>query len=574
MPGITGFIKTNSNFNIDNMTNSMMNFDKLVKGDTFSDDKVIISEVKLDFCKNKFLDKDDLIIFVNGNCFNITEINQQFKLNASVIEEIFYEAYKNNILDSVLKNINGFFEAVIYDKNNSKISLISDRRGTHFLFYYIKDNHFAFAGEAKSIVSLKDIDLTINKNSFNCFMELGYLLQDATWFENIKLIKPSSIFEYNINTGEYSQRYYWKFSEIKPSQITYDEAVNKLAKLLPNAVKKMYFKDDILLVPLSGGLDSRMIAVSLYEQNHNTEQNFVTFGEKGCRDIEISSLIAKKMKQTHRTYSITNENVVVDRKNDIWYIDGLHSIQHTHGFNTAKYFPKETTTYFTGIVGGEIYGAVYRPDDEYVDKLPSKEMFKNIFKNQINLLNINDDYYNLHSYYPIILDNAIRKFSLVSMSYTFTHHDVMFPFLDNDLLDFILSVPDEYKKDYKLYFDALKKAFPYWYTKIPFQSADGFNPETWLQKRKRKFMTKIRKIFKIHEQGHYFDYAKYIQNPDTQLEMDKILSSKNNFISAQGDDFISKYKNENWENIRFNPDLALKLITVKLYFDKIEEILK
>ena len=64
---------------------------------------------------------------------------------------------------------------------------------------------------------------------------------------------------------------------------------------------------------------------------------------------------------------------------------------------------------------------------------------------------------------------------------------------------------------------------------------------------------------------------KYIKKPDIQVKMEQILKAPNQFVKTQNNDFIEKYKHKNWNTIRFNPDLALKFITVKIYFDKVEE---
>ncbi len=162
---------------------------------------------------------------------------------------------------------------------------------------------------------------------------------------------------------------------------------------------------------------------------------------------------------------------------------------------------------------------------------------------------------------------------MVVVQYLLAHNDVMLPFLENDLMDFILAVPEEYKKDYKLYFSALKKAFPYWYTKIPFQSAGGFNPETAWQKRKRKLKEKIKTFLKIKQQNHFFDYDAYILNQNTQQKMEVLFKTPNKFLVRQNDDFISQYKEEHWKSVRYNAVLALRLVTVKIYFDKVAEVI-
>lgn len=46
-------------------------------------------------------------------------------------------------------------------------------------------------------------------------MDLGYLVDEHTWFKHIKLIKPASVVEHDVNTNKPKQYYDWKWSDIE-----------------------------------------------------------------------------------------------------------------------------------------------------------------------------------------------------------------------------------------------------------------------------------------------------------------------------------------------------------------------
>ena len=96
--------------------------------------------------------------------------------------------------------------AFIYDKNKQKILLISDRHGLYYNYYYKNEDDFIFAPEVKCFLTLNNINKKINPMAFDCFMELGYIVGDNTWFEKIKLQNPSSILIYDIKTKELSKK--------------------------------------------------------------------------------------------------------------------------------------------------------------------------------------------------------------------------------------------------------------------------------------------------------------------------------------------------------------------------------
>ena len=97
-------------------------------------------------------------------------------------------------------------------------------------------------------------------------MDLGYLLGEHTWFKHVHLIKPATVVEYDIAAETVSQHYYWTWSEIKPNNLGFDDAVDALYEFLPNAVLRRFNPDEHALVSLlSGGLDSRVI-LAIVEQ--------------------------------------------------------------------------------------------------------------------------------------------------------------------------------------------------------------------------------------------------------------------------------------------------------------------
>lgn len=522
---------------------------------------------------NSTIENDNFLIFVSGNCYNLHDVAKDYDVNFSSFEDFIYTSIKQNILEDVLNKLDGIFQICIYDKVNKKIKLISDRFGCKFIYYYFKDGEFAFAPTVKALLSTK-ADLTIEPIAFECFLELGYLLEDYTWFKNIKLIKPASILEYDIETQSLFQKHYWSYSEIQQQDISFDNAVENLGELFKKAIKKRYNPNEQICVPLSGGLDSRMIAAAFNELKQTPNLNFVTFGQKNCSDFKISNMIAKKMKQKQKLFVLDNEDIIVDRKNLVWEVDGLFSIQHMHGLNKLKEYPKHIETIFSGGIGGEVYGCTYHPTEENWNKIPKEEFYLNIYKNQTKNINLDMKYYNIPHYHPHIITNALRKFTLASQQYVMSFFNLYLPFLDNEMIEFLFSIKESYRKDYNLYLNALRKAFPDFYNKIPLQKTIDKKNETKFQIRQQKIKKIIKKILKIREQNYFFNYPIYVRNENVQKEIIKILDKPNSFFKENNLSFIQEYKEQNFNKIRYNTEEVLKLVTAKLYFDFVAEKLE
>lgn len=233
------------------------------------------------------------------------------------MKNFLFDAYENKCLEEKLNKLDGYFNAIIYDSNINKLFLISDRYGMRMLYYYFKDEKFAWSGEVKGLLALDFVDKTISKESFDCFIDLGYLLEDNTWFKNIKLIKPATIMEFDLNTKKLSQKYYWKWSEIKPSNLSFDEAVDKVGFIFIDAVKKRFNPNEEITLALSGGLDSRAIFAAINKLYPDYKGLAKTFGIEGCDDIEIAKLVISKTNWEHKIFHFTSNNWFEPRLNKI-----------------------------------------------------------------------------------------------------------------------------------------------------------------------------------------------------------------------------------------------------------------
>ena len=185
------------------------------------------------------------------------------------LTELLSEAYESNKLNQFLNQLDGYFCAVIYDEKTKKITLISDRYGMRLLYWYEKDGAFAWGSEIKAILACNGTCKKINKAGLKCFMDLGYFLGEDTFFEMIRLIKPATVLTFDLSTRKIDQHYYWTWSEIKLSNLSFEDAVDELGERFLKAVKKRFNPDQSIGISLSGGLDSRAIFAAVNKLSPN-----------------------------------------------------------------------------------------------------------------------------------------------------------------------------------------------------------------------------------------------------------------------------------------------------------------
>lgn len=443
-------------------------------------------EIKSEFCDNIFevghisikenecksYKKDNIIVFIDGYVYNTDEIQEKFRYAQTIFSQQILLAYQDNKLDDVLSLANGYFVGVLYDQLKKKILLFSDRLGTRFLYYYHKDEKFLFSGEIKGFQSLEFVDKTIDSVSVECFVNGGnnfYLLGDNTYFKNIKLLKPATILEYDIEKNMVNQKYYWTFSNIKKQNISYEDAVDKLHDLVEKAVLKRVKglnKDDFAL-PLSGGLDSRLIFAIL--NNYQMMPSFIyTNGSPNCSDVKYAKRLCKKYHYKHYINLPKNvENYLDNAKNTTSLTEGMCMFCE---YGTYNFFPQRFV--ITGYVGDMVMGESFKSDPNMLDKRMDATIAEHFFGKFKELSDYKDHYFDIDKIEASLFINRVRRYTAQMLNIELNFNEQIHPYIDNDLIDFIYSIPDTYRANNHLYADMLLKYYPDYFKNIPWNRND------------------------------------------------------------------------------------------------------
>ena len=248
MPGIYGCINRDKSvipsFLVKKMVNSLMHDDRY-KSDWVLDDCLLgISEHDFLFNKNKpIFKKGNIIGIIRGNIYNINElckkndiiVNNSYTNNS----EFLVKLYEKKGMEYP-KYLNGLYVSAIYDKNKNKILIAKDRFGYYPFFYSITPKRFIFSSEVKTILMDPDFSLSINKIAISEFFTFSYLLDDKTFFKNIKFLLPSHVLTYDLTNDKINLKRYWDFTQKKyDSKIPLVQYINFFNKLMKQAVERL-----------------------------------------------------------------------------------------------------------------------------------------------------------------------------------------------------------------------------------------------------------------------------------------------------------------------------------------------
>lgn len=204
-------------------------------------------------------------------------------------ENLYFEcidAIENNLLQDWLKKLNGNFSAVIHIKD--KIFLIVDKLRSYPLFYYQSEDNIYICDIGENMLNF--LPKKLNRMAVYELLSLGYLSFD-TLIENVYSVNAGS---YVVIEPNHNVDIFLYFSYIfDKKQINKEELFNLSSKRLEDGFRKIQntIGKHTILLPLSGGYDSRLVACLCKKAGLDNVICF-TYGIKDSFDVVFSKKVA------------------------------------------------------------------------------------------------------------------------------------------------------------------------------------------------------------------------------------------------------------------------------------------
>tara|TARA_B100001094_G_C18181758_1_gene801317 strand:- start:458 stop:2290 length:1833 start_codon:yes stop_codon:yes gene_type:complete len=281
---------------------------------------VRLSIIDLSDAANQPFEDDTHVLVYNGEVYNFEELKAKYKFNCktnSDTEVIFHGLKKFG--PKFLEELNGMFALAFMDKESKEVVIARDRLGIKPLYYFEKDGCLAFSSELKGLKQIhKDLGgFTINHQSINSFLHLGYIPKPLTIYKEVKKFPQGTYGVYK--NGELKKQQYWSaYSSVNPEVIK-DEyhAKKELNELLYSSIEYRLKSDVPFGTFLSGGIDSSIVSAIAQEVSDQKIKTFsIGFNNPKFNEAEFAKEVANHIGSDHHEFMV-DENDAKELVGDI-----------------------------------------------------------------------------------------------------------------------------------------------------------------------------------------------------------------------------------------------------------------
>lgn len=341
------------------------------------------------------------------------------------------------------------------------------------------------------------------------------------------------------------------------------------------AVSRRFNPKEKVGISLSGGLDSRAIFAAVDYLYPNYSGYAYTFGIPDCDDIKIANqVISLASEWKHQTFYFNNENWFTPRIEKVWNTDGMQDLMHMHGSEFLTDISNAMHINLNGYAGDAILGGSLLPNLP-IDTRATEDNTKSFYKNFVKLTDLNSEFYDIQHVEPNIYMNRVRRFTTYGSINSLPWVEQRKPFLDNQIMELVFSLPEAYRRNNKLYSAMLKKKFPKYFLDIPWQQTGKIVgelkkpsiPARALNKAKRE----IRSLLGIQSTQNYTDYPAWIRDKDVSKQLLDLLDPENaEYTRLTHDDLSKRWLEPHLKSKRINhAHQILRAATIEIYLRQV-----
>ncbi|MDO4630174.1 MAG: asparagine synthase-related protein [Planctomycetia bacterium] len=235
---------------------------------------------------------------------------------------------------SFLADVNGRYQAAMWDVRSRKLTLFTDIFATRPLYWTQTAGGVLFAPQMKTLLCESAVSRNLNREALVDFFTWGHYLHTYTSLEGIEVLPPAAFYTWDAESGELTKERYFSFSAgVETGCCRAGDCVSEnwaSGNSMPSTVDEVAerFRESVLMqtgfaselgiasgivpdltglgISLSGGLDARSI-LGMIPPKLQENMTSVALGIPGSADHVLATQLAEKVSTHHFNYELNTD---------------------------------------------------------------------------------------------------------------------------------------------------------------------------------------------------------------------------------------------------------------------------
>lgn len=232
-----------------------------------------------------------------------TQLPYIFKTNTDT--EVILAAYLRWGVEC-MQRFNGMFAFSIWDKEEQKLVVVRDRLGIKPVYYQFKNNQLLFASEIRALIQSGLVEKKLNLKSVAEYVQYTTVHAPHTILQDVSMLMPGHFLEYKNGELKHFQYWNINNHTKTKQDLSYKETCAKVNELLTQSVERRLVADVPFGAFLSGGVDSSAVVGLMSKVSSEKVRTFnVSFDEGEFSEAKYAKQIAEKFNTEHHEIKLT-----------------------------------------------------------------------------------------------------------------------------------------------------------------------------------------------------------------------------------------------------------------------------
>jgi asparagine synthase (glutamine-hydrolysing) len=252
-------------------------------------------------------------ITYNGETYNFKDLRDELSgpWSSNTDTEVVLRAYREFGVDAFRK-MRGMFALALWDHQRQTLVLARDPLGIKPLYYYVSENQFVFASELRALLASGLIPRKLSAAGVDSYLANGSVEAPLTIVEGVKQLLPGYVLHVRANDARQIELTDTEFATPKPQSVegNREDAVARLRHELEESVRLHLLSDVPLGVFLSGGMDSSALVALMSRIGTQPKTFSIVFDEPKFTEAPFSRAVAERFNTDHSEIRLSEDRLL------------------------------------------------------------------------------------------------------------------------------------------------------------------------------------------------------------------------------------------------------------------------